>query len=84
MQKTNEAKELNAENLIKRKEDELYIKWKGYDNSTDSWTDKKDIVNEMKCLPEPYTCSKSKVKVELDSSNHVTKSDFKNAAVIDT
>ena len=83
MRKTNET-EFSAENLIKRKDDKLYIKWKGYDNSTDSWTDKKDIVNEMKCLPEPYTCSKSKVKVELDSSNHVTKSDFKNAAVIDT
>ena len=43
MQKTNET-ELSAENFIKRKDDKLYIKWKGYDNSTDSWTDKKDIV----------------------------------------
>ena len=45
---------------------------------------KKISLHEMKCFPEPYTCSKSKVNVELDSSNHVTKSDFKNAAVIDT
>ena len=82
MQKTNET-EFSDENLIKRKDDKLYIKWKGYDNSIDCWTDKKDIVtwNEVS---EPYNCSKSKVKVELDSSNHVTKSDFKNAAVIDT
>ena len=28
-------------------------------------------------VPEPYTCSKSKVKVELDLSNYVTKSELK-------
>ena len=40
----------------------------------------------MKCkyFPEPYTCSKSKIKVGLDSSNHVTKSDYKKATVIAT
>ena len=43
LQKTNET-EFRAENVIKRKDDKLYIKWKGYDNSIDSWTDKKDIV----------------------------------------
>ena len=59
MQKTNEA-ELNAENLIKRKEDELYIKWKGYDNSIDSWTDKKDIVNEMKFFQNHTPAVKAK------------------------
>ena len=30
--------------LIKRKDDKLYVKWKGYDNSFNSWIDKKDIV----------------------------------------
>ena len=30
--------------LIKRKCDKLYVKWKGYDNSFNSWIDKKDIV----------------------------------------
>ena len=29
--------------LIKRKDDKLYVKWKGYDNSFNSWIDKKDI-----------------------------------------
>ena len=28
----------------KRKGDKLYVKWKGYDNSFNSWIDKKDIV----------------------------------------
>ena len=45
---------------------------------------KKISLHEMKCFPEPYTCSKSKIKAELGSSNHVRKSDFKNATVIDT
>ena len=28
----------------KKKGDKLYVKWKGYDNSFNSWIDKKDIV----------------------------------------
>ena len=30
--------------VIKRKGNKLYDKWKGYDNSFNSWIDKKDIV----------------------------------------
>ena len=30
--------------MIKRKGDKLYIKWKGYDNSFNSWIDKRDMV----------------------------------------
>ena len=37
-------KEFTAEKAIKRKDDKLYVKWKGYDNSFSSWIDKKDIV----------------------------------------
>ena len=29
---------------MKRKGDKLYVKWKGYDNSFNSWLDKKDLV----------------------------------------
>ena len=29
------------EKVIKRKSDKLYLKWKGYDNSFNSWIDKK-------------------------------------------
>ena len=42
LQKTNQ-KELRIENIIKRKGDRLYVKWKGYDNSFNSWIDKKDL-----------------------------------------
>ena len=45
-------KELQATNLLeyiiekvlKRKDNQLYIKWKGYDYSFNSWIDKKDII----------------------------------------
>ena len=43
LEKTNQ-KEFRIENKIKRKGNNLYVKWKGYDNSFNSWIDKKDIV----------------------------------------
>ena len=30
--------------LIKKKDGKLYVKWKGYDNSFNSWIDKNDLV----------------------------------------
>ena len=43
LQKTNQ-KEFRREKIFKRKGDKLYVKWKGYDNSFNSWINKKDIV----------------------------------------
>ena len=43
MQKTNK-KEFRVEKIIKRKSDQLYGKWKGYNNLLNSWLDKKDIL----------------------------------------
>ena len=43
LQKTNQQ-EFRIEKVIKRKGDKLYVKWKGYDNSFNSWIDKKDLV----------------------------------------
>ena len=43
LEKTNQE-EFRIEKVIKRKGDKLYIKWKGYDNSFNSWIDKKDLV----------------------------------------
>ena len=42
LQKTN-PKESRTEKLIKRKGDKLYIKWKGYCSSFNSWIEKKII-----------------------------------------
>ena len=36
--------ELRIEKLIKIKADKLYVKWKGYNNSFNSWINKKCIV----------------------------------------
>ena len=36
--------EFRIEKVIKRKGDKLYVKWKGYDKSFNSWIDKRDIV----------------------------------------
>ena len=43
LQKTSQEK-FRIEKVIKRKGDKLYVKWKGYDNSFNSWINKKDLV----------------------------------------
>ena len=65
LQKTNQ-KEFRAENIIKKKGNKLYVKWKGYDNLFNNRIDKKDIVQMSEYFPEP------KLKVELDLSNYAT------------
>ena len=42
LQKTNQQ-EFRTEKVIKKKGNKLYVKWKGYDNSVNSWIDKKDL-----------------------------------------
>ena len=57
--KTNQD-EFKIEKVIKRKGNKLYVKWKVYDNSFNSWIDEKDIVwkrvntflNHIKLLEE--------------------------------
>ena len=39
-----DQQEFRIENVIKKKGNKLYVKWKGYDNSFNSWIDKKDLV----------------------------------------
>ena len=43
LQKTNQ-KECRIEKVPKKKGNKLYVKWKGHDNSFNSWVDKKNIV----------------------------------------
>ena len=43
LQKTDQ-KEFRIEKVLKKKGDKLYVKWKDYDNSFNSWIDKKEIV----------------------------------------
>ena len=37
-------KRLINKNLRYKKGDKLYVKWKGYDSSFDSWINKKDLI----------------------------------------
>ena len=43
LQKANQ-KEIRIGKVIKRKGNKLYVKWKDYDSSFNSWIDKKDVV----------------------------------------
>ena len=43
LQKTSQEK-YRIEKIIKRKGDKLYVKWRGYYNSFNSWIDKKDLI----------------------------------------
>ena len=43
MQKTSQEK-FRIEKVLKRKGDKLYVKWKRYDNSFNSWIGKKDLI----------------------------------------
>ena len=43
LQKTSQQ-EFRIEKVIKKKDDKLYVKWKGYDSSFNSWIDKKDLI----------------------------------------
>ena len=43
LQKINQQ-EFRIEKVIRKKDDKLYVKWKGYDSSFNSWIDKKDFV----------------------------------------
>ena len=43
LQKTNQE-EFRIVKVIKRKGDKMYVKWKGYANSFNSWIDKKDLI----------------------------------------
>ena len=46
LQKTNQE-EFRIEKVIRRKGNKLYVKWKGYDNSFNSWIDKANLVQRM-------------------------------------
>ena len=43
LQETNQQR-IRTEKVTKRNGNKLYVKWKGYDNSFNSWIDKKDLI----------------------------------------
>ena len=88
MQKTNQT-EFWIEKVIRRKGDKLYVKWKGYDSSFNSWIDKKDLVwfyyiKLSKYFWKPYEPFSGDINVKVDLSNYATKADIKNISHVDT
>ena len=88
LRKTNQ-KEFRIEKIIKRTGDKLFVKWKGYDNSFNSWINKKDLlwfyhIKMSKFYPEPYELFGGDINVTIDLSNYATKTDLKNATHVDT
>ena len=82
MQKTYQ-KEFRIEKVIKRKGDKLNVKWKGSDNSFNSWIDKKDLVwlyhiKMSQYFPKPFRSFGRNINVKFDRSNYARKTDIKN------
>ena len=45
LQKTkNNSGEYIIEKIIRTKHNKIYVKWRGYDNSFNSWVNKKDVI----------------------------------------
>ena len=88
LQKTNQQ-EFRIEKVIKRNRDKLYVKWKGYDNSFNSWLDKKDLlwfycIKTSQYFPKRYEPFGGDINVKVDLSNCATKADIKNISQVDT
>ena len=65
LQKTNQ-KEFRIEKILKRRGDKLYVKWKGYDNSFNSWINKKRYLIEMsEYFPKPSSHEEKILKLKL-------------------
>ena len=89
LQKTNQGK-FRIEKVLKRKGDKLYIKWKGYDNSFNSWINKKrpwmqfHYIKISQYFPKPFRSFGGNINVKVDLSNYATKTGLKNVTHIDT
>ena len=77
MKKTSQEK-FRMEKVLKRKGDKLYVKWKGYDNSFNSWIDKKiPHIKLSQYSPKSFRSFERNINVKVDLSNYATKSYLK-------
>ena len=53
------------EKIIKRKGNKLYVKWKGYDDSFNSWINKKDILQKRVSIFLSHKVMKKILKLRL-------------------
>ena len=93
LQNTNQQ-ESRIEKVIERKGAKLYVKWKGYDSSFNSWIDKKDLVLlhrfQFHCIKmgryfqKLYELFARDINVKFDLSDYAAKTDIKNVSHNDT
>ena len=82
MQKIDQQ-EFRIEKIFKKKDDKLYVKWKGFDNSFNSWIDKKDLEKMSQYFHKPYEPFGGDINVKVDLSNYAIKTDLKNVSHLD-
>ena len=82
LQKVNQ-KEFRIEKVVNKKGNKLYVNWKGYDNSFNSWIDKKDLVEMSQYFPKPYQPIGGDINVKVDLSNYAAKTDLKNVTHVE-
>ena len=63
----------------------MHVKWKGYDNSFNSWINKKrSHIKISHYFPKSFRNFERNTNVKVDLSNYATKTDLKNVTHIDT
>ena len=84
LQKTDQQ-EFRIEKVIKRKGNKLYVKWKRYDSSFNSWINKKrPCIKMIQYFSTLFIIFGGNVNVKVDLSNYATKTDLKNIIHVDT
>ena len=78
-----EEKQPRVEKVIKRRDSELYVKWKGYDSSFNRCIDKKRH-NRNEWIFSKNKSFGHRLKVELYLSDYAIKADLKNATGVNT
>ena len=82
MQKTSQEK---IEKVIERKGNTLYVKCKGYNDSFNSWINKKrPCIKMSQYFPKPFRNFGGNINIKVDLSNYATKTDLKNVTHVDT
>ena len=72
--------QVRIEKVIKKNLDKLCLKLKSYDNSCNSWMDKKNERKVSEYSPKTNNFYGGNIKVDLFLSNYETKIDLKGAA----
>ena len=76
LQETNQE-EFRNEKAIERKGNKIFVNWKGYDNSVNSWTDKNTLYKMSQYFPKPYGTFGRGINVKVNLSTYAAKAILK-------